>query len=190
MILFKQLTGSNVDWRVYHEELGNDKRLCLNDDSDVANDDSAFNDTSPSSTVFTVGGSTSTNPSADMIAYCFAEKTGYSKIGGYTGNGNADGTFVHTGMRPKFLLLKERNASSSWYIFNGAVNTSNPTHLFLKPNGTDAEGGSGSAYLDFLSNGFKWRANSGALNGSGDNYVYMAFGQSAVGSNNIPCVAR
>ena len=185
MIIFKN-TSSSVDWRVYHESLGNTHRLCLNDTSQGTNDDSAFNDTSPTSSVFTVGGSTSTN-AGTMIAYCFAEKTGYSKFGSYIGNGNADGTFVYTGFKPSFIIHKRTDNTSGWDLFDNKRLGYNVANRLLGPNNNDQEATSDK--IDILSNGFKMRTTTGG-NYSGATYVYMAFGQSLVGSNNVPCTAR
>ena len=188
MILFKQLTGSNVDWRVYHEGIGNTHRLCLNDTSVSNNDDSAFNDTSPTSSVFTVGGSSSTNPSADMIAYCFTNKTGYSKFGSYTGNGNANGTFIYTGFKPAFVIYKNTAQEDSWFIHDNKRQGYNPENELLFADSTNAEGTVNR--INLFSNGFKATDTDKGVNASGDNYVYMAFGQSLVGSNNVCATAR
>ena len=187
MILFKNLSSA-VDWRVYNYAIGNTHRLCLNDTSVKVNDDSAFNDTSPTSTVFSVGGSSSTN-AGTMIAYCFSDKTGYSKIGSYTGIDSNDNTFIYTGFKPKYILTKEYDASDNgWLIYDTTRNPNNPmdgTELFANTNGVESDS---NAYVDFLSNGFKIRSASGK-NGDGT-YIYMAFGQSLVGTNNVPCTAR
>ena len=190
MIIFKQLTGSNVDWRVYHESLGNTHRLCLNDTSASNNDDSAFNDTSPTSSVFTVGGSSSTNPNNyDVIAYCFADKTGYSKFGSYVGNGNADGSFVYTGFKPAFVMAKKSSDTGGWQLRdNKRTPTGNLTNNLMYANATSTEQTTDG--VDFLSNGWKLRNSAGDSNASGATYIYMAFGQSLVGSNNIPATAR
>ena len=191
MIIFKQLTGSNVDWRVYHEALGNTHRLCLNDTSASTNDDSAFNDTSPTSSVFTVGGSSSTNPNNyDMIAYCFAEIQGYSKFGSYTGNGNANGPFVYTGFKPAFILFKKTNSTSEWFLYDNKRLGFNVLNSVFEANTTSAEDSNTTIYIDMVSNGFKIRGTSGNTNTNGSNYIFMAFGQSLVGTNNIPNNAR
>ena len=119
---------------------------------------------------------------------CFAEKLGYSKFGTYEGNGNADGTFVYTGFKPAFVLVKRYDgAGLSWRFFDSKRN-SNGDREFMYANLTDAE--SGGDNMDFLSNGFKSRNTSGHQNGNSDDYIYMAFGQSLVGSNNVPATAR
>jgi hypothetical protein len=187
MIIFKN-TSSSVDWRVYHEALGNTHRLCLNDTSASTDDDSAFNDTSPTSTVFTVGGSSSTN-AGTMIAYCFAEKTGYSKFGSYTGNGSSDGTFVYTGFKPAFVMVKRTDTTGTWHINDTKRDTYNRMSHSLFPNLSDAENATGW-FVDYVSNGFKIRDSGNDVNASGGTYIYMAFGQSIVGSNNIAATAR
>jgi len=185
MIIFKN-TSSSVDWRVYHEALGNTHRLCLNDTSASTDDDSAFNDTSPTSTVFTVGGSSSTN-AGTMIAYCFAEKTGYSKFGSYVGNNNADGTFVYTGFKPAWIMIKQTSDTNQWFIFDNKRNTFNPETLYLQAN--TADGDNAFTSLDFTSNGFKFLTSNAAFNNG--SYIYMAFAEAPlVGTNNIPATAR
>ena len=188
MIIFKN-TSSAVDWRVYHEALGNTHRLCLNDTSASTDDDSAFNDTSPTSTLFSVGGSSSTN-AGTMIAYCFAEKQGYSKFGSYVGNNNVDGTFVYTGFSPAFIMVKKTSASGNGWQLRDNKRTpyGNETKNLMYASATSAEQTTDG--FDFLSNGFKWRNQAGDCNGNGD-YIYMAFAEAPlVGTNDIPANAR
>ena len=190
MVIFKN-TSSAVDWRVYHTILGNTHRLCLYDNSASSDDDSAFNDTSPTSSVFTVGGSTSTN-AGTMIAYCFADVKGFSRIGSYTGNGAADGTFSYTGFKPTWVLLKIYSSTDSWFIFDTATSIAggnNPNSYYQRPNETSAQGTSSSLSMDLYSNGFKCRNTDTALNSSGATYAYYAIGQTLVGSNNITAKA-
>ena len=126
------------------------------------------------------------------IAYCFAEKTGYSKFGAYTGNANADGTFVYTGFKPAFVLIKNSAASEQWRIYDSKRDSFNHMFRCLFPNASSAENTTNNASeeIDFVSNGIKIRASSQQLNGSGQKLIYMAFGQSIVGSNNVPATAR
>jgi len=196
MIIFKN-TSSSVDWRVYHEALGNTHRLCLNDTSASTDDDSAFNDTSPTSTVFTVGGSSSTN-AGTMIAYCFAEKTGYSKFGSYTGNGNSNGPFVYTGFKPAFLIYKkavQTGSAGRWSIIDNKRDPSNVASHGLAANASSAEN-TGSNYwdVDLLSNGFKFRTTEHETNGNGETFIYMAFAEEPLvansGTDGVPATAR
>ena len=150
-----------------------------------------WNDTAPTNQVFSLNGTNANSSGQDYIAYCFAEKTGYSKFGSYLGNGNADGTFVYTGFKPAFVLVKNTQQSTdNWFIWDNKRPGYNQTQKYLSPNNNSAEADSSSFAIDTLSNGFKVRASTGAINNNGETIVYMAFGQSLVGSNNIPATAR
>jgi hypothetical protein len=110
-----------------------------------------------------------------MIAYCFHSVDGFSKIGSYTGNGNADGPFVYTGFQPKYVLFKKTNVANEWMIMDDARDNDNAARNYLKANESDAEGA--FDIVDFTSNGFKIRTTDGSWNASGDNYIYMAFAE-------------
>ena len=197
MIIIKELNNA-TNWIVYHTGVGNGGSLQLNTTIGTDTDSTFWNSTTPTSSVFTLGSNGNSNGSSDnYIAYCFAEKAGYSKFGKYTGNGNADGTFVYTGFKPAFLLLKKNSASGQqWYIYDDKRDGKNQgdgasgCNRSLRTNTTSAEEQASGYPMDILSNGFKWRGSSGEQNGSGDTYIYMAIGQSIVGSNNVPCTAR
>ena len=145
----------------------------------------------PTSTVFTTGYSNRTNISGGtFIAYCFAPIQGYSKFGSYTGNGSTDGPMVFCGFKPAWVMIKHTGASEVWRIFDSARDTHNAMEKDLFPNLNNAEG-SGTARLDFLSNGFKIRDSGNALNDSGGNLIFMAFASSPfVGSDGVPTTAR
>jgi hypothetical protein len=177
-------------WRIYHKALGATFGMILNDTSVKDDDNTAWNDTEPTSSVFSVGSSANTNNgSDDFIAYCFAEKKGYSKFGGYTGNGNADGTFIYTGFKPSFVLQTKTSGTSDWVIYDNKRDPSNIVTQELKPNSSGAE--SSFTNIDILSNGFKQRANYAYTNNSGGSYIYMAFAESPfVNSNGVPNNAR
>ena len=153
---------------------------------------SPFPTTAPTASVFSVGSPENTNASsATYIAYCFAEVKGYSKIGSYTGNGNANGTFVYTGFRPAWILLKQSSTSGAgWRIHDTKRGISgNPEDETLYASASNAE--STGRDVDFLSNGFKLRTDSGDGNSSGATYIYLAFAESPfVNSNGIPNNAR
>ena len=191
MIIVKRL-GSTGAWQGYHSSLGATKYLRL--DSTGASDTSTarWNDTEPTSSVFTLGTSAHVNERGDYIAYCFAEKTGYSKIGSYVSNNSSNGVFVYTGFKPKFILIKAVNEAVDWRIYDSERLGYNNKNYYLEPNNNTSEGttDSGSNW-DMLSNGFKFYTSEAEINGgAGNNYIYMAFGQSLVGSNNVPCTAR
>ena len=199
MIIIKDLSNTR-DWFVYHASIGNNKRLKLNDN--VAEGASTvFNNTTPTSSVFSIDGSVYVNNSGSTyIAYCFAEKTGYSKFGSYIGIANDNGAFVYTGFAPKFIMVKASTGSStysSWSMFDTARSDNLNVGKTLYANKDYQEGyrGNGSSSttspaVDLLSNGFKFRKHADEVNNSSTTYVYMAFGQSIVGSNNIPATAR
>ena len=189
MIIVKR-RNTAAQWNVYHESLGNTGALYLNDTIAFNVVAGFWNNTSPNSTTFTLGTDAAGNGSGDTyITYCFAEKTGYSKFGSYTGNGNADGTFVYTGFKPAFVIVKRTDATQGWYILDNKRNTFNPEDKYLEANDSDAE--ATFTFCDFLSNGFKARTTGVGFNASGGSYIYMAFAEAPlVGSNNVPCTAR
>ena len=177
MILFKNLDTART-WIVYHKSLGATKNLYLDLTNAENTGSDLFNDTEPTSTVFSIGTSVGVNESGDdIIAYCFAEKQGYSKIASYTGNGNADGTFVYTGFKPAFILTKNTGSAHSWWLLDNKRDVDNPTAARLTADSNNAEDSAANSH-DFLSNGFKCRANNTAdVNGSGDTMVYMALAE-------------
>ena len=142
----------------------------------------------PTTTTFSV--SSSLIDSANYVAYCFAEKQGYSKFGSYTGNGNADGTFVYTGFKPAWVMIKRTDSAKNWLILDNKRNTDdNPYNTELVANDSRAE--ETNIRFDSLCNGFKLRLASGASNASGGNYIYMAFAeQPFVTSTGVPATAR
>jgi len=191
MIIVKQLNSTNY-WTVYHKSLSANSWLYLDTNEAVASNTAMWNNTEPTSSVFSIGTYTNTNQSSSTyVAYCFAEKTGYSKFGSYVGNGNADGTFIYTGFKPAFILLKHTTSAESWHLFDGKrANLFNPVNGRLQADSSGAEY-TGKNVFDFLSNGFKLKDNNGAYNGSGSTYIYMAFAEAPlVGTNNVPCTAR
>ena len=150
--------------------------MTLNNTSAGGDDDRLWDDTSPTSTVFTVGSLfTSGSYGAAHIAYCFHSVEGYCKVGSYVGNGNADGTFVYTGFRPAWLLVKGTN-SNQWFIYDTTRALFNQMTNVLYPAENYAEA-SGSNPFDFISNGFKLRTTSGGRNASGQTYIYLAFAE-------------
>ena len=178
--------------RIYHKALGATFGMILNDASVKDDDNTAWNDTEPTSSVFSVGTSANTNNgSDDFIAYCFAEKKGYSKFGSYTGNGNADGTFIYTGFRPAFVIIKNSSrASENWNLIDNKRDGFNGSNENLAPNLDGAES-SGNNRWDILSNGFKCRDTNNEVNNSSDTYIFMAFSESPfTNSSGIPNNAR
>ena len=149
--------------------------------------------TSANTTTFSLSNSIATNESgSNLIAYCFAEKKGFSKFGSYTGNGSTNGTFVYTGFKPAFVITKRTDGTVDWYMFdNKRQNSFNVVNGMLRPSATSTELDESSVYVDFLSNGFKWRGGNAGNNASGGSYIYMAFAENPfVTSTGIPACAR
>jgi len=189
-IIFKNRSATK-GWSVYHTSYGATKFMFLNETSATQTYSPMFNDTEPTSSVFSVGTDLATNVSGNnYIAYCFAEKKGYSKFGSYTGNGNADGTFVYTGFKPSWVLVKNTSGSGdNWTILDNKRLGYNPDNRLLFPNANNAD--YTAVNLDLLSNGFKARSTDTTFNGSGATYIYMAFAENPfVTSTGVPNNAR
>ena len=180
-------------WQMYHPGLGgNNKYISINSSDAVATDTASWNNTAPTSSVFSVGASDANNKNTNnIIAYCYAEKKGYSKFGSYIGNGNANGRFVYTGFKPSFVLIKNiTDAGELWEMFDNKRIGYNPKNHRLYASTNDAEDTSAER-LDLLSNGFKIRTTGSHVNESGDTMIYMAFAENPIiGSNNIPATAK
>ena len=177
VIIMKTRTSGD-HWAVYHHKLGNTKIVYLNLTNSPATSSGYWNNTTPSSSVFTLGNDNKTNKSGDnYVAYCFNEVESFSKFGEYSGNNANDGTFVHLNFRPAFLMVKRTDSTRDWLIYDSVRSTTNTIDDFLEPNEATAEQTSSSRSVDFLSNGFKFRNNSGDMNGSGT-YLYFAWAES------------
>jgi len=177
MMIVKNRTDAD-HWIVYHHGVAADPetdRLLLNETQAVADDATMWNDTAPTSSVFTVGTYNGVNGSGDdMIAYLFASVEGFSKVFSYTGNASADGPFVYCGFRPRFILIKDTATATSWRLHDTARDTYNVQTKPLYPNLSDAEGT--ETHLDVLSNGFKIR-NAGAGVGAAQVHIGIAFAE-------------
>jgi len=192
MIIVKDRSAAK-NWTVYHIGVGNDKDILL-DVTNTENTSTAWNNTTPTSSVFSIGTLGNVNTSSNnYIAYCFADVQGYSKFGSYTGNGNADGTFVYTGFKPAWILIKHSGGGTaggeSWNLQDVKRSTYNPSIISLFPNTTDADNSTTNNSLDILSNGFKVRTVDNRLNNSGATYIYMAFAEEPLVGDN-PATAR
>ena len=178
-------------WVTGFSKLGWDKYLSLQTTSASTTDDRMFSPsggTDPTSNLFWSNQSAIAS-AGTMIAYCFAEKQGYSKFGKYTGNGSTDGTFVYTGFKPAFVMVKRTDNTHNWYMWDNKINPENVIDKYLQANSSNAEGT--DTWGDFLSNGFKLRTIYSGGNLSGADYIYMAFAEAPlVGTNNVPCTAR
>jgi hypothetical protein len=175
-------------WVVFHEAMGATKYLYLNETSAAGTNINKWNDTAPTSVLFSLGNSGEVNASGDdYIAYCFTGIQGYSKFGTYEGNGNANGTFVYTGFRPAFIMTKSIDSTSAWHIFDEKRLGYNPDNNELEADTYAAQGT--SDMIDIVSNGFKCRQSYDP--NVAETYIYVAFAQSPfVNSNGAPTNAR
>jgi hypothetical protein len=188
MIIVKDLSATK-NWTVYHIGVGNDKDILL-DVTNAENTSTAWNNTTPTSSVFSIGTLGNVNTSSNnYIAYCFAEKKGYSKFGSYTGNGNADGTFVYTGFKPAWVMVKDSTSTGQWFMRDNKRDTYNTAVNTVYANSSGAE--ESSQPWDMLSNGFKMRNTDVDLNSSSESYIYMCFAENPfTTSTGIPTTAR
>jgi hypothetical protein len=170
--------SSVSNWPVYTKALNSTKFLLLNTTAAEGTSSINWNNTNPTSSVFSIGTSARVNASSEnYVAYCFSEVAGYSKFGSYTGNGSSDGTFVYTGFRPRYIMIKKTDeAGYDWWIFDSSRNTYNVVSLTLAANLNNSEETFGSS-IDFTSNGFKFRVSYAGFNANGGNYIYMAFAE-------------
>jgi len=179
MIIIKARSAVQ-SWLVYHQSIGNTGFVYLNETTAATFSINGWNNTSPTSTVFTTGVNSLSNQNGQtQVAYCFAPIAGYSAFGSYTGNGSTDGPFVFTGFRPRFVMTKRTDSSSggNWTIIDGARNPYNVTNLRMYADTSDADG-AGNIVHDFVSNGFKVRQGDSSTNNiSGATYIYMAFAE-------------
>jgi len=184
-------TSDTSAWSMYHESVGNTKFLTLNGTGGATTGATVWNNTSPTSSVFSVGTGDNGNASgATYVAYCFAEKKGFSKFMGWSGNSSTDGTFLYTGFKPAFFIYKLSSSSGShWCILDNKRDAINPVDKHLFANLSNAEASDHD--VDFVSNGLKIRSSGGDINASGSSYIGIAFAEEPlVSSNGIPAVAR
>ena len=180
------------EWYSYFKAIGGGTHwIALESTGAKVDDANMWNDTDATSTVFTVGNSGGSNGSGvEYIDYCFKEVQGYSKFSSFTGNGNADGTFVYTGFKPAWLMIKETVSGGGWGMWDNKRTPTNAMTIRLLANTNAADDTSTDNSVDFLSNGFKMRTSSGSFNQASTDIVYMAFAQSPfVDSEGVPTTA-
>ena len=189
MMIWKNREDADQNWQVYHQ--ANGTGLQIINLTTAKNTDVVFWNTH-TTTLFKMATHMYT-ANKDFIGYCFSDVQGFSKFGSYTGNGNADGTFINLGFRPALVIAKRSDSTANWYMMTAKISDSgggNPLDRPLFANDTQAEN-DGDNNVDLLSNGFKIRGSGSAQNGSGATYIYMAFAeQPFVNSNGVPCNAR
>ena len=190
MILFKDTTNGSTYWGIYNKDIGNENRLTLNNDSATQGTSANYyQSTDPTTSVFSIGSNSRANASSAVtIAYCFADITGFSKIGSYIGNGAANGPVVYTGFKPSWVLIKSVS-TTDWNIYDNKRLGYNGGDAPLFANLSNSEATDYNR-IDFLSNGFKIRTSNAQVNNDNTTMVFMAFGQTIASSNNIAATAR
>jgi hypothetical protein len=179
MMIMKKRSNAG-SWKVYHTVLGNTKILEMNAVDGAQTSSTYWNNTSPTSTLITVGSNGDINASGETyVSYCWTAIAGYSAFISYTGNGSGDGPFVYCGFRPRWLMIKRYDATGDpWWVIDSTRSTYNQTTLALRPNGSNVEDSGGNANFDFLANGFKARTSGGGNgNESGATYIVAAFAE-------------
>ena len=191
-LIFVKLTSGSGDWTVYSSTLGNTKYLRLNSDIAAGTQSTYWQDTSPTSTAFSIGTAGDVNTSSGShVAYCFKSIKGYSKFGTFRGDGQTDGPFIYTGFKPAWVMTKNSSSAGGWAIMDATRNPNNVQNKYLIANTADVQATGSSFDIDSNANGFKIRANNGNINASGDNILYMAFAENTlVGTNNVISLAR
>ena len=188
MIMVKNRTAAGQDWTVYHSSLGATKRIYLNTSAAENTSSGAWNNTTPTSTVFSIGTLADVNQStANIVAYCWAEIAGFSKFGSYVGNGSADGPFVFLGFRPKFIMVKGNVAGVDWAMSDSSRNTYNVVNGRLQASISGSPYGAedtSDSWCDFLSNGFKIRSTNSNQNYNTYTFIYMAYAENPFKNSN------
>ena len=187
VVLIKK-TSAGDPWTMLHPNVQASKYMRLDSDTGEVND-SVFNNTRASNTVFTLDSDGQVNGNGNaFVAYCFKKKQGFFTTGEYTGNGNADGPFLYCGFKPALVIIKRKTATNDWFMFDNKTSPINPTNAYLRANTTGSAGS--YDWLDLVSNGIKIRNTSDGANDNNQTYLFFAWGQTLVGSNNIPSTAR
>ena len=189
-VFWVKLRNATGSWYCYHKGAAATHYISLNSDGAKV-DNVIWGDTAPTSSVITVDTNSVSGSTPTALTYAWKEIQGYSKFGKYTGNNNADGTFVYTGFKPAFILIKRTDSSGSWVLNDSTRNPTNQANNTLNPNENWVESTNDYYAMDILSNGFKLRKNSPEINGSNTTHVYMAFAEHPfVSSEGVPTTAR
>jgi hypothetical protein len=195
VIIIKDLTDGSV-WGVWHKDLTDaGYRLTLSTDAATSNDPGYMgggNRTLPTSSVFSLGQGGGGNGTNAYVAYCFAEKQGFSQFGSYRGNQDSNGMMCYCSFRPAWVMIKKASGTGPWNIFDSKRDGYNIDYLpTIQANSNGAEFANLSQSIDILSNGFKIRTNQADINQSNQEYIYMAFAENPfVTSTGVPTTAR
>ena len=193
LVIVKLRSGIG-SWAVYSRAVGATKVAYLESTSAFFVNSSFWNNTDPTSSVFSIGSEATTNTNGGtLVAYCFADIEGYSKTGTYIGNASTNGPFIYTGFKPSWVMIKRIDGANGWNIFDSARNPTNVVEkqLFANSNAIEEADVSHNAARDYLSNGFKIRETGNDVNVNGSSYLYMAFAENPfVDSSGVPANAR
>jgi hypothetical protein len=178
LIIVKRRDVAEI-WCVYTSTTGAGNYLALQSTNASTANTAVWNNTTPTSSVFSVAGSSATNNTGGTyVAYCWTPIAGYSAFGSYTGNGSGDGPFIYLGFRPKYILIKSSSNTTDWIVEDSAINTYNVANTKLSPNTSNAEYTStNDVGIDFLSNGFKLKGVDASVNASGYTYIYACWAE-------------
>ena len=191
MVIVKVLSGAD-NWQVYHEAIGATKYLQLNTTIAAGTASVIWNNTEPTATLISLGNGSGVNQSsATFVAYAFAEVEAFSRFGIYNGNGSTDGSFIYTGFKPAFVMVKRTDSADNWAIYDAARDPINVAEKYLYADTNNTEATFSTAKVDFLSNGFKWRGAVNFGNNSGGTYIYMAWAEHPFANpDGAPATAR
>jgi hypothetical protein len=186
--------AADLSWQIYHAAntaAPETDYLVLDTTAATADDADRWNDTAPTSSVFSLGNGDQVNDNAvGFVAYCWTSVQGFSKFGSYVGNANVDGNFVHLGFKPALVIVKKASATDNWFMFDNKREGYNRINDALRPNLSNAELDLSGVGMDLLSNGFKLTSSDDDLNDS-NTFIYMAWAEAPfVNSNGVPCNAR
>jgi len=180
MIIIIRRDASGSDHTVYHSSLGATKNLRFNNSDEARTDSTFFNDTEPTSNVFTIGGTRFAN-TRTYVAYCFSGKEGYSRFGLYKDSSgsdyNKDSPFIYLGFRPAWILIKSTSTGRAWAIYDNKRTPVNPAYLWLQTSTNTEQSDSTNMDIDFMANGFKIKGGDGKINTTGEEYVFAAFAE-------------
>ena len=188
LIIIKNRTAAD-SWKVYHEGVATDPQtdyLVLDTDAAAVDDSTVWNDTAPTSTVFSIGTHTDVNTNTETyVAYAFAEVDGFSKFGVFTGNGQTEGVYNPCGFSPAFIIVKPSSRADGWVMWDTTRDTSNLTDLYMTLDTNNQQFTGTVRIIDILGSGFKMRGSHNSVNGDGDVYVYIAFAANPFGGSGV-----
>ena len=178
MVIVKARSNGTFNWTTWHGTFTGNGYIYIDGTDAVGSSSGPWNGTLPTSSVFSLGADLGTNRSGDTyVAYVFTAVAGYSAFGSYTGNGSADGPFVYTGFRPRYVMIKGSSFVSNWFVIDTSRSSYNVSLDALRPNLSGSETSTGTYSIDILSNGFKLRTSAADSNTSGATFIYACFAE-------------